>query len=354
MMEFNVIDFNNKELWEKIVKDKEIYYFWQYVDAFYKNGDGVPFLAYAKNDNNYVFNVYFKRDISNDKNLEGKIEKNLFFDISSPYGYGGIDVVGEEDPELINYYFSEFKKYCKKNNIISEFVRLNPLSDNYKFYSNLNYELIQLSKTVYINLEDEEKIWTNMESNCRNKIRKAQKYNLAIKTGFDEQMFQEFIYIYKETMARDSATDYYYFNKDFFDSIYENLKNNAIIYTVYFEDKPINSILVIYNGKNCHYHLSGTLTEYMKLAANNLSLYEIAKDFCQKGYKKFHLGGGYGGDASPLLKFKKSFNKDGELDFYIAKMIFNQELYDKLVSIRENDENFDKNSNYFPLYRSLK
>ena len=63
----------------------------------------------------------------------------------------------------------------------------------------------------------------------------------------------------------------------------------------------------MFNGKNAHYHLSGTLSEYMKLGANNYALYEIALDLCKMGYEKFHLGGGYGGDNSPLFKFKMSF-----------------------------------------------
>ncbi len=352
-MEFEVIDFLSKDKWHDIVKDKEVYYQWEYIDAFYQNKEGEPFLAYAKYNNDYVFNVYFKRDIADDKLFKNKIEANKHFDLITPYGYGGIDIIGNENQELLEFYFKEFENYCIENNIVSEFVRLNPLSDNYRFYSNTDYELIQFSKTIYMRLDNEEQIWNDMESSCRNKIRKAQKNGLTIKTGFDKEMFEEFIKIYKETMRRDNAIDYYYFGNNFFDSIFENMKDYSTIYTVYFENQPINSVMVIYNNENCHYHLSGTLSEYMKLGSNNLSLYEIAKDCCKKGYKRFHLGGGYGGDESPLLNFKKSFNKNGELDFYLAKKIFNKEIYDKLVLIREKEENFDKNSNYFPLYRSI-
>ena len=353
-MEFNVIDFSDKDKWKEIVKDKEIYYQWEYVDAFYKNGDGKPFLAYAKNNSNYVFNVYFKRDIAEEEMFKEKIATNLFFDISTPYGYGGVEIVGDKDDELLNYFFSKFEEYCNANNIVSEFVRLNPLSNNHVLYQNTDYEVNAISKTVYIDLESEEKIWTEMKSTCRNRIRKAKKLGLEVKSGFNEKMMYEFIDIYRETMSRDNATKYYFFNKDFFNSIYDDMKNNATIYTVYLEEKAIDSILVIYNGQNAHYHLGGTLSEYMKVGAHNLSLYEAAKDMYFKGYKKFHLGGGYGGDDSPLLRFKKTFNKEGEmLDFCIAKRIFNSELYYKLIKVRLEDEEFDNESKFFPLYRSV-
>ena len=125
------------------------------------------------------------------------------------------------------------------------------------------------------------------------------------------------------------------------------MKNNALIYTAYYNEKPINSLIVIYNGENANYHLSGSDPDYMSLGANNLSLYEAAKELCEKGYKKFHLGGGYGGDNSPLLKFKKSFNKNGELNFYIGKKVWNKETYSKLCKIK----NVSENENFFPAYR---
>ncbi len=353
-MKFEVISFSNKEKWEEIVKDKEVYYQWQYVDAFYKNNDGIPFLAYANYDDDYVFNVFLKRDIATFKVFKGKIKENTYFDITTPYGYGGIDIRGCENTNLLKFYFEEFDKYCLKNNIISEFVRLNPLNDNYRFYLKSNYEIWEFAKTIYMKLDNEEQIWNDLESSCRNKIRKALKYNLTVKSGFSKKMLDEFISIYNETMRRDKAEDYYFFKEEFFSSVFKNMKNNALIYTVYLEDKPINSVLVIYNNKNCHYHLSGSVTEYMKLSPNNLSLYEIAKDFCNKGYEKLHLGGGYGGDKSTLLTFKRSFNKDGELKFRLGKRIFDRKLYDDLVNIRLKEENFDKNSMFFPLYRSTK
>lgn len=92
-------------------------------------------------------------------------------------------------------------------------------------------------------------------------------------------------------MKRDNATKYYFFNDDFFKDIEKNMKNNAIIYTAYLNEKPIDSILIIYAGENAHYHLGGTLSGYMNLGAHNLTLYNAAIDMQKKGFKKFHLGG---------------------------------------------------------------
>lgn len=342
-MNFNVIDFNDKATWSKIVKNREVYYQWQYVDAFYENGDGIPQLAYAEHNGEYIYNVFFIRDIAKDLNLDKKIYP--YYDIITPYGYGGVDA-NTKNTELINFFFKNYEKYCIDNNIISEFIRLNPLLDNFKFYND-QFEIKNISKTVYIKLDNSEQIWNDMEGRCRTSIRKAQKNNLEIKSGFNKEFLEEFINIYRETMNRDNADMYYFFNDNFFESILNNLGDFAKIYTVYYEGKAINSSIIMFNGENAHYHLSGTLSDYMRLGANNIALYEIALDLCKMGYKRFHLGGGYGGDDSPLLKFKKSFNKYGELDFYIGKKIWKQNEYDKIC----NEKNIIEKGDFFPAYR---
>lgn len=353
MRELNVIGFDKKDEWNIIADDTvEVYDKWQYVSAFYKNGDGIPYMAYLKGKDGYIYNVFLKRNINEDKKFKDIDLQEQLYDIITPYGYGGVKIKGNITEEERIEFFKQFENYCKENNIVSEFIRLNPLEDNYKNYKGQDYKIEKISKTIYIKLENKEQIWNDFEGRARTTIRKALKNDINIESGFNNKMMNEFENLYYDTMKRDKADSYYFFKREFFNDIEENLKDNAIIYTAYLEKEPISSAIVMYSDENVHYHLSGSNKEYMKLGANNLILYEVAKDFCKKGYKKFHLGGGYGGDNSPLFKFKKSFNKNGELNFYIGKNIFNQKKYEMLVDIRKNEENIDiKNNSYFPLYR---
>lgn len=343
-MKFEVVDFDNKAKWSEITNDREVYYQWQYVDAFQKRGDGTPVLAYASDGTEAVTNVFFLRNINEDLKID--LEKQ-YFDIATPYGYGGVDYKGN-NKQLLHFFFEKFEEYCKEKNIVSEFIRLCPFTDNYKNYEDSNdYIINKISKTVGMKLESPEQIWNDMKSSCRGKVRKAQKNNLVVKSGFTKRQMDEFKKIYYDTMGRDNADNYYFFDDEFFDSVLKNLANFANIYTVYLDQTPISSTIVIYNGNSAHYHLSGTLSDYMTYGANNLVLYEAAKNLCEKGYKSFHLGGGYGGDTSPLLMFKKSFNKNGELDFYIGKRIYNKDKYDELCKI----VNVSKEEAFFPAYR---
>ena len=65
------------------------------------------------------------------------------------------------------------------------------------------------------------------------------------------------------------------------------------------------------------------------------------------------LGGGVGSGEDNLYKFKAAFNRESDYQFSITKMIFDQEKYDALVAERaERDPEFNKESKFFPLYRS--
>ena len=102
-----------------------------------------------------------------------------------------------------------------------------------------------------------------------------------------------------------------------------------------------------------HYHLSGTLPEYRKLAAANLLLSKAADWAAERGIKKFHLGGGVAEEDS-LLSFKKHFNRKGLLDFCIGRTIFDKKAFDELIELRKqsNDDFENDSGSYLIKYRA--
>ena len=117
-----------------------------------------------------------------------------------------------------------------------------------------------------------------------------------------------------------------------------------------FEDKVIATSIFMYDDKNMHYYLSGADRNYMNLAPNNLLLYKAAEIGKEMGLKSFHLGGGVS-DNDALFSFKKSFNQNGILDFYIGRVVYNENIFDKLVEIRSKSPNFEKDKPFLIKYR---
>lgn len=343
----SVYTLEQSEQWDTIVRSFEnydAYYLSRYVKAFQIHGDGEPLLFSYEGDSTKGINVVMKRDIVKDKHFVGRIEENTFFDFSTPYGYGGWLIEGGNKNEL----FSEYENWCSNNGIISEFVRFHPVLKNHlSAYG--SYDVIPLGETVAMDLSSPEVIWASITSKNRNIIRKAQKSGVKIYNGRFPEIYESFREIYNSTMDENHADKYYYFREKFYESVLDDLPQNAQVFYAVLEGKVISaSIMLVANGR-MSYHLSGSVREYANLAPTNLLLYEAALWGCANRCKTLYLGGGVGSGEDSLFKFKRAFYRGEDLNrFYIGKKIMNPEKYDQLVSLRDDLPE----SGFFPRYRA--
>lgn len=344
-MVLTVYTLEQSEKWDAIVRsfvEYDTYWLSGYVKAFKLHGDGEPLLFFYESEITRGINVVMKRDVAKDKSFNRTIETGRYFDLATPYGYGGWIIEGQDTKAL----FSEYETWLQENDIISEFVRFHPLIKNHEACASF-YDVIQLGEVVHMELESPEGIWSNIKSKNRNMIRKAIKNGVAIYNGRFPDIFSEFRTIYNGTMDKDNADAYYYFGPGFYRSILEDLPQNAQVFWAEKDDQVIAaSIMLIANGR-MNYHLSGSLQEYRSLAPTNLLLYESALWGCANGCKTLYLGGGVGSGEDSLFKFKRGFYRGDLTHFYIGKKVYNQGHYDELVSLRDKiDKPF-----FFPKYR---
>lgn len=340
-----IIDIETSNIWDNIVKSfdsYDVYYLSGYVKAFQIHGDGEPQLLYFEDNGLRAIYVYMKRNTS----IDG------LFDSITPYGYGGVLFEGNTNEDNLRQFWAEYISKMEEINIVDTFVRYHPVLANAQPMKQIS-EVIDLGKTIALDLSSPEVIWENIDGKSRNKIRKAEKNGIKIDHSKDFNLFEKFIQIYNATMDKDNATDYYYFKDDFYKSIHQDLYDNYEMFYAVYEGKIIAMSIMIFANKQMHYHLSGSLTEYRNLAPTNLLLYKAALWGHEQGFKTLHLGGGVGSGDDSLYKFKAAFNRKSNYQFSIAKHIFNQEKYDMLVNERANsDKQFNKESSFFPLYRS--
>lgn len=335
------------EQWDKIVRSFEsydVYYLSGYAKAFYIHGDGQPLLFYYEAENIRGINVVMKRDISDDSYFMDKIQKNTFFDLITPYGYGGWLIVGNGDKKML---FKEYEAWCQGHGIVSEFVRYHPMLKNSEL-SNSFYDVVLLGNTVAIDLSSQDIIWENFTSKNRNVIRKAQKSGVRVYHGNYPEAYRRFKEVYNRTMDFDHATKYYYFSDDFYDSICNDLSEQSQVFWAELDGKIISVAIMISSNGKMNYHLSGFLREYQSIAPTNLLLYKAALWGCMNGYNTLHLGGGVGSKEDSLYKFKSAFNRKEVQQFAIGKKIYLDEIYKQLSLLKDIDEN----QMYFPIYRA--
>ncbi len=349
----SIITLEESRNWDEIVKsfsNYDVYYLSGYTKAFKLHGDGEPILIYYHDEEVRAIKVVMIRDIAEDIRFKDKIEHKSLFDITTPYGYGGFIIEGVLNEGNIKKIDEEYSDYCYSKNIVSEFVRFHPVLENSKQNKEL-YEVIDLGKTITMNLKSKEQIWNNLSSKNRNVIRKAIKSGVEIYWGRSPRLIDVFTPLYNATMDKDGATDYYYFNKEFYRSVLEDLKYNSLIFYALYNQRIVSMSIILFGSDSMHYHLSASDRDYQNLAATNLLLFEAACWGCENGYKSFHLGGGLGSEEDSLFKFKKAFNKNSGTYFSIGKKIFDQEKYDELVETRLQEDDFDTDTMFFPKYR---
>lgn len=336
---------NEAEQWNTIVRsfiEYDVYYLSGYVKAFQIHGDGDPFLLFYQGEGLKAIYVYMRRPTA----IEG------VYDSVSPYGYGGVQFEGITSEENKVAFWKEYLAKMKEERIVDNFVRYHPVlknADSMKSISNV----IDLGKTIAIDLTSPEVIWENIISKNRNMIRKAEKNGIEILHGKDLTLFEDFKRIYNATMDKDNAEEYYYFKRPFYESIDRDLQDNYEMFYAMYEGRPIAMSIMIFANGRLNYHLSGSDIEYRNLAPSNLLLYKAALWGYEQGCKTFHLGGGVGSGEDNLYKFKAAFNKNSDYQFSIGKEIFDQKKYDELVALRaKQDPTFNPESKFFPLYRS--
>lgn len=343
----------DKKTWNTVIqsfRDWDIYYLFEYCELMKNHGDGDPLLIYYEGDSLRLCYPVLKSDIAYEQAFRGEIEAGSAFDIATPYGYGGPLFEGSKNENDMEAFFRELNNYCIENNIVSQFIRFNPLSENHKVfegYSNIK----TIKKTIRVDLSSIQVINGNMTGKNRNMIRKAEKNNITVTYDKGENI-RTFIDIYRETMERNSAAEYYSFSDEYFHDLIHKLSSNCAVFYANCQNSIIGSALVLYNSKYMHYHLAGAKKEYMNLAPGNLLVYELACWGHKKGIGELHLGGGIEEAADSLYSFKKSFNKNGETDFYIGANIFLPDRFYQLVNLRKSiDKGFDENNKRMIKYR---
>ena len=170
------------------------------------------------------------------------------------YGYNGV-LFSTLDNEFVQTFFDAFESFCANQNIIAEFVRMG-FFFNSKFHLRENFSVLFNQKNIVVNLLNDN-IWKDSyEYSTRKNINKALSYNLEFhknngeKISFDH--LETFINLYKNTMQRNNADEYYYFNHEYFKNLALFLGTKAFFYFASYNNKMITCEAVLTNGYNSY------------------------------------------------------------------------------------------------------
>lgn len=286
------------------------------------------------------------------------LQKSLHQDASSVYGYPGvISSVSINDPGAEEFRLSfqnGLTKVLLDLNIVSLFSRLNPLCDSSWLLEGMA-EIIPLAQTVVIDLQqsDSEQLKGISKGHLCD-IRRANKAGITVAFDHEWVHLDEFVEIYNETMVRNGADDYYFFAREYFEKLIDELGPVLKLIIAKLDDHIVSSAMFLCTDSIIQYHLSGTPRQYLQFAGAKLILDEMRRWGKMNGYKWMQLGGGVGSNQDSLFRFKAGFSKQRP-DFCVARTILQPDIYEKLVKERDSWASrlgyVGVGENFFPRYR---
>jgi lipid II:glycine glycyltransferase (peptidoglycan interpeptide bridge formation enzyme) len=204
---------------------------------------------------------------------------------------------------------------------------------------------------------DEDEIWRSISRGHRSSIQKAKKSGVRIeRTEPTPHALTVFNSLYYRTMQRNGAAERWFFPQDYFSNCLECLgEDRATLFFAYLDDKVVSAYLVIHDFSTAYYHFGGSDDGYFDFKPNNLLMYETAMWAKQKGYSRYHLGGGVTSSPSDnLFAFKVRFSGK-TAGLYTYSCILHEQTYSELCSYKiayeEHIFGHSLSSDYFPLYR---
>jgi len=315
---------------------KDIYYQDEYINLYLKENEELFKFEYTDGNNIFV-NKTIKRPIDKIGDI---VVTDGYYDLETAYGYGGF-YTNSDDESFISTAMKAYEKKCLEENIIAEFIRFHPFNNFPILNSNFLDFNIEDRNTVIKKVDID--IMSSYASKVRNTIKRSIE-KIIIKQSNNIEKFQE---LYNATMQKNSASDFYYFLKKYYEELMKI--KNIEFYECSYNGEIIAMGFFMFGNDIAHYHLSANTDTSYKLNTNYALLHHLFEIAKTKGMKYFLLGGGTTLDIDDsLLKFKQKFSKETK-PFYISGKIYNQEVYKKYNNLWKEQSSED--IRYFLKYR---
>ena len=260
------------------------------------------------------------------------------YHIHSPYCYGGFST-NDESENFFSLFRENFVKYCHENRIVSEFIRLNPIThkENF-FYKNYFDYYNKHCVNLYADLQKGYKI--PLRENTKRLINSAKKNSNLNFTFDNSEKFQSFFHMYNSNMEIKNIKNFFNFDEFFFENLYKCIKNDFYFPTISLNNKIIAGAIFLKNEDYLDLYLAASYPIAKEIKGCNHLLFhkffsKIYNDF--KKIKLIHLGGG----SDKLKFFKNSFAKE-ECDYFVIKNIINKDLYEKILKIKISNINYNE------------
>ena len=330
----------NKQEWSLLINEVDTYDFYSTFDYHaLSDTDGERPILIKYTENDIIIGLPL---------LIRKIQNTSFFDATSVYGYAG-PISKNVTKNFDNRIFKkELYDFFVDNQIVSVFSRLNPYLPHQSNILSAIGEIKLKGDVVMIDLAENLDVQRQQyQRRIKSHINSARKL-CTIKKADSKDDIKAFIDLYYENMNRVDAKESYFFRENYFYKFtnMDNCKIEILLASLTETNEIISGAMFVKSKDIIQYHLSGTKTNHIDIAAIKLLIDEMRVEGTRENYKVFNLGGGLNSKDDSLLRFKKSFSKTLK-EFSVWQYIVNEKIYNDLVESSKIDD-----LDFFPGYRS--
>ena len=263
-------------------------------------------------------------------------------DATTPYGYGGPVATGADPPTP--RFWELYGDWCRTVGVVTTFIRFHPLFANQRDAARAVH-IEPLGRTVGWQLQVPD-LFGGMHPAHRRACRRATRTGVSVSMREAPDDLTAFAALYEMTMRRVGAADFYLFGEPYWDALVR-LGERLVVFEAEEGGEVLASALCFATLPWLHYHLGATADRGRELGASNLLFYEAASWARERGYERFHLGGGVGAREDSLFTFKRRFDPAGDLlEFAVGKAVHDPDTYRALASRASDDLD-----GFFPAYR---
>ncbi|HEX6851241.1 MAG TPA: GNAT family N-acetyltransferase, partial [Candidatus Polarisedimenticolaceae bacterium] len=319
------------------------------LEARRQGGDPVAIVGYA--DGVQVFLPLILRRFPLDAG-----SSRVILDATSPYGYcppivsAGAASSREAGARAITAAIEGLKSL----GACCAFIRMHPLLPTPPWALESCGTLVTHGPTVYIDLRlSDEEIRRQTRPSDRANLRRLVGDGFVARVDEGWTRFDDFLRIYRETMARVGASPDYYFEDRYFQDLRVALGTSLSLIVVEKGDDAAAAGLFTETCGIVQFHLSGTDEAFREDAPSRLMLDFATKWAKDRGNRWFHLGGGLGGRTDSLFGFKAGFSKLRG-NFSTWRIVTSPETYADAVRAWRTRYGAaaEPGDAYFPAYRS--
>lgn len=348
--------------WDQWLHDvpKDIYHTPAYHGFSANSGEGHPYLVVVGDRARGVAWPYLLRRVSEVPELAGADAT----DVHSVYGYPGPLAWGcRPGDSFLDSAWAQIVQVWRDQHAVAAFTRFHPLLDNAALVSSVPLPahdpqggpaISEIGPTVSVDctLSDEEALATYARP-LRQHVAAGRRAGLS--TAHDEQWARlpTFVELYRATMVRNGAQDFYLFDQRYFERLRDSLPGHVHLLTTCLGDTVgAAGIFTEFDGI-VQAHLVGTNADLRSFSPFKTLLHDARAWARRRGDSVLHLGGGRGGRADSLLRFKGEFSPRRHR-FHVGRWVLDTGRYQELVRAHQagHPDGGSLDHAYFPAYRA--